>query len=128
MSLTSVGAQGQAVRPTPDDRSARRRAGSPKREEVPKAGGNDSLWTEQEVAKYLQVAPKTLRSWRWQSIGPRYYRLERRQVRYRRADVVAWVDRQAEEPRDNFPCAVRGFRASGAGDGRKATSSPRPLP
>ena len=48
-----------------------------------------------EAAQYLQVAPSSLKYWRAKGKGPRYIRLESRSVRYRRADLDAWVERCA---------------------------------
>jgi predicted DNA-binding transcriptional regulator AlpA len=46
--------------------------------------------TTDEVAVWLQVAPKTLRNWRSAGIGPRAVKLHS-VVRYDRAVVEAWI-------------------------------------
>jgi excisionase family DNA binding protein len=56
----------------------------------------DALLTEQQVAEYLQVSLGTLRRWRAEGTGPPALRAGRG-VRYRRADVDAWLEREAEE-------------------------------
>jgi excisionase family DNA binding protein len=48
------------------------------------------LMTVQEVAGYLRIPVGTLRNWRVTGEGPRAARIGRH-VRYRRADVEAWV-------------------------------------
>ena len=48
-----------------------------------------------EAAQYLQLATSSLKYWRVKGKGPKYIRLESRSVRYRRADLDAWVERCA---------------------------------
>jgi predicted DNA-binding transcriptional regulator AlpA len=43
-----------------------------------------------EVAEILGVARVTLQQWRAQGKGPRYFKLGRRAVRYRLADVLVY--------------------------------------
>jgi excisionase family DNA binding protein len=52
------------------------------------------LASAHEVGDYLQVPAHTLAQWRHRGIGPRYHRVGKH-VRYRWADVDAWVDEQA---------------------------------
>lgn len=52
---------------------------------------NDRLLTLEEVAGYLQVPVKTLYDWRHRGRGPTGLRVGR-YVRYRQADVDAWLD------------------------------------
>jgi excisionase family DNA binding protein len=54
----------------------------------------DNLMTVQDVAAYLGVPVATVYQWNSRGQGPKRYRLGKH-VRYRRADVDAWVDRQA---------------------------------
>ncbi len=54
----------------------------------------DNLMTVQDVAAYLGVPAATVYQWNSRGQGPKRYRLGKH-VRYRRADVDAWVDRQA---------------------------------
>jgi len=54
----------------------------------------DRLWTVQEVSEYLGVPVGTLYQWRYRRIGPRAARVGRH-LRYRPADVQAWLDQQA---------------------------------
>jgi len=50
------------------------------------------LLDDHEVARLLSVAVATLRNWRCLGRGPRYVRLgESRMVRYKRADVEAYI-------------------------------------
>ena len=52
------------------------------------------LLTPAEAADRLAVSAKTLERWRSTGDGPPYIALGRRLVRYRRADVDAFVRRQ----------------------------------
>ena len=51
----------------------------------------EELMTEKEVAQFLKVSVNTLRNYRSLGIGPLFVKLGR-SVRYRMADVLAWVN------------------------------------
>ncbi len=53
----------------------------------------EGLLTPTEAAAYLRVASKTLANWRVQGGGPVYVKYGR-VVRYRQADLEAWVQAQ----------------------------------
>lgn len=55
----------------------------------------ETLMTIAEVAAYLQVPTATLYRWRCRDEGPVGYRVGR-YVRYRRADVEAWLKGQRD--------------------------------
>lgn len=50
----------------------------------------DKLLSADELAELVGVPPKTLADWRTRGIGPAYVRIGRH-VRYRPADVEAWL-------------------------------------
>jgi excisionase family DNA binding protein len=50
-----------------------------------------------EVAAYLGVPVQTLYVWRTKSAGPRAVRVGKH-LRYRWADVEAWIDQQTDRP------------------------------
>jgi predicted DNA-binding transcriptional regulator AlpA len=50
------------------------------------------LLDESEAAATLNVAVQTLRNWRWRGEGPRFVKLGKRAVRYRRGDLDAFVE------------------------------------
>lgn len=50
------------------------------------------LLSTAQAAESIAVSVKTLRNWRSLGLGPRYVRLSPNDVRYRPADVAAWVD------------------------------------
>jgi excisionase family DNA binding protein len=57
-----------------------------------------SLWSPAELAAHLNVPIKTIYVWRTNGTGPRGIRVGKH-VRYRQADVDAWLDRQADTRR-----------------------------
>jgi excisionase family DNA binding protein len=65
--------------------------------------GDDALLTEIEAAALLRVAPRTLRRWRAEGIGPPAIRVGhgRGRIRYRRSAIEQWLaqpDRQVGPP------------------------------
>jgi excisionase family DNA binding protein len=55
--------------------------------------GEDVLWTQEQVAEYLGVSPRTLETWRRRGTGPAWHRVGR-SPRYFKGAVVDWVRRQ----------------------------------
>jgi len=49
------------------------------------------LATRVQVAEYTQTSVPTLARWASEGRGPRFVRLGRGAVRYRRDDVLAWI-------------------------------------
>ena len=47
-----------------------------------------------ELAERINMSPATLRYWRHQGVGPKWFRLGPRRVVYRVSDVQAWLDTQ----------------------------------
>lgn len=45
----------------------------------------------EEAARLIGCAPKTLESWRWSGRGPRFVKVGGK-VRYRACDLAAWLD------------------------------------
>jgi predicted DNA-binding transcriptional regulator AlpA len=56
----------------------------------------EALGTTPEVAAYIKKPPATLAQWRYLGVGPKYLKLNGRDVRYRWADVEKWLDEQAQ--------------------------------
>lgn len=54
------------------------------------------LLTTPEVAQYLGIPVATLYQWRTRGIAPRAVRVGKH-LRFRRADVEAWVERHTDE-------------------------------
>ncbi len=57
----------------------------------------DQLLTTAQVADFLQVPVSTIHQWRYRGEGPRAARVGRH-LRFRRADVDAWLDQQTRQP------------------------------
>ena len=70
--------------------------------------GADQLMTLEEVADYLQVPVKTLYDWRHKGVGPSGMRVGR-YVRYRRADIDAWLE-TCRDPEPMLPLVGDGHR------------------
>lgn len=62
---------------------------------------NKGFLTTREVAERLGLSPTTLRIWRTNGTGPRFYRFHR-SIFHKREDVDAWIDEnyQLVEPRN----------------------------
>ena len=54
--------------------------------------------SEEETRSKLGLAPGTLKVWRAQKRGPRFYKLNSKLVLYRDCDVDQWIEQQAREP------------------------------
>lgn len=52
----------------------------------------DYLMTEQQTSELTNVAIQTLRNWRVRGSGPKFIRVSSRAIRYRRRDLMAWVE------------------------------------
>jgi predicted DNA-binding transcriptional regulator AlpA len=57
----------------------------------------DALLCEVQAADFLCLSPRTLQGWRLQGTGPRFVRAGRA-IRYRRRDLLAWMDNHTCEP------------------------------
>lgn len=52
----------------------------------------DRLLNEKEAAEFLNYSVRALQNWRLRGGGPRYVKVSSRSVRYRRRDLLAWVE------------------------------------
>lgn len=50
------------------------------------------LLTSEDTAHEIGVTVTTLATWRHQGKGPKFVRIHGRTIRYRRVDIVAWVN------------------------------------
>lgn len=57
----------------------------------------DELLTEAEVARITTLGQSTLGDLRTRGDGPKWVRLSRRRVAYRREDVEAWLAQQTRD-------------------------------
>jgi predicted DNA-binding transcriptional regulator AlpA len=52
----------------------------------------DGLIPERVAAEFLGYSPRALQNWRLRGGGPRFVRVSARSVRYRRRDLIEWVE------------------------------------
>jgi SRSO17 transposase len=64
---------------------------------------------DRQLAKMCGVVPLTVVKWRYRDKGPAFYRLTGGQIRYKRADVLTWIESCRVDPR-NQKHAKRGKR------------------
>jgi Helix-turn-helix domain len=57
----------------------------------------DALLTEAEAADFLRLSVRTLQAWRLRIAGPAFVQVGRA-VRYRRRDLIAWIDVNTVSP------------------------------
>jgi hypothetical protein len=57
----------------------------------------DALFSENEAADVLNLSVRTLQAWRSKCYGPAYVRAGRA-VRYRRYDLLSWIDLNTVRP------------------------------
>lgn len=55
-------------------------------------GGPDDLLTSEDVAKWIGTSQQFVELGRLKGYGPRYTRLSPRVIRYRRCDVIKWLE------------------------------------
>lgn len=58
----------------------------------------ERLLTQGEAADLLHVQARTLESWRMRGIGPKFIRYTSRAIRYRPADLHAFLERHEVAP------------------------------
>ena len=56
----------------------------------------DALFTESQASEFLQISVRTLQAWRVRGGGPPFVKCGR-SVRYRRRDLLSWVDQETVE-------------------------------
>ncbi len=52
----------------------------------------EKLLTTKQIAKKFQIKPNALTIWRHRGVGPKYIKLSKRAVRYRKSDVIAFLE------------------------------------
>jgi len=58
----------------------------------------ESTFTPLKAAKYMGISEASLRLWRSEGKGPRYFRAGEKLIRYRRADLDAWIEDRLSTP------------------------------
>jgi predicted DNA-binding transcriptional regulator AlpA len=59
---------------------------------TPTADDPDRLIDEREAAGFLCYSVRALQNWRVRGGGPRFVKVSGRSVRYRRRDILAWIE------------------------------------
>jgi predicted DNA-binding transcriptional regulator AlpA len=57
----------------------------------------DRLITERDAADFLGYTMRALQNWRVRGGGPIYVKVSSRSIRYRRRDIIAWVESKLAE-------------------------------
>ena len=52
----------------------------------------DSLLRQEEAAALIGVTARALEGWRYRGGGPKFVRISSRCVRYRRSDLMDWIE------------------------------------
>lgn len=52
----------------------------------------DRLLNEKEAAVFLSYTVRALQNWRVRGGGPRFVKVSARSIRYRRRDLLAWIE------------------------------------
>ena len=84
--------------------------------EIPTPLSYSRFLSEKEVADILGISIKTTQAWRLKSIGPRYWRLNGKLVRYLWQDIIDYLEGTAVTPSQSIhrafsPELVNKFRA-----------------
>lgn len=62
---------------------------------------SQSMLTEAQASKMFGISKSTLRTWRWQKKGPRYYK-SGRMIRYKMEDIDTYLVGQPVETLDSL--------------------------
>lgn len=65
----------------------------------------DRLMNEHEAAEFLSYSVRALQNWRVRGGGPKYVKVSARSIRYRRRDLIAWVDARTFSNSTEAACA-----------------------
>jgi hypothetical protein len=55
---------------------------------------DETLLDTIEAGRFLDVLPRVLEAWRYRHVGPAYIKYNRSRVRYRKSDLVAWLEKR----------------------------------
>ncbi len=58
----------------------------------------DDLLREEQAARLLGLSVRALQGWRRRHCGPPYVRIANHTIRYRRRDLIEWIERQRVMP------------------------------
>lgn len=66
----------------------------------------DQLLNENDAAAFLSYSVRALQNWRVRGGGPRFVKVSARSIRYRRCDLIAWIDGRTVSHTSEAPAAV----------------------
>jgi predicted DNA-binding transcriptional regulator AlpA len=58
----------------------------------------ESTLTPIKAARYLGISEASLRLWRSEGRGPRFFKAGEKLIRYRRADLDVWIEERLSTP------------------------------
>jgi hypothetical protein len=59
---------------------------------------NEILFDTIEAGQLLKVPPRVLEAWRYRHTGPPFIRINHSRVRYRKSDLLAWLEKLTVTP------------------------------
>jgi predicted DNA-binding transcriptional regulator AlpA len=57
-----------------------------------------STFTPIKAARYVGISEASLRLWRSEGRGPRYFRAGQKLIRYRKSDLDFWIEQRLSAP------------------------------
>jgi len=57
----------------------------------------DRLIDERQAAKFLGYSPRALQNWRVRGGGPKFVKVSKRSIRYRRRDLIEWANTKTQK-------------------------------
>jgi hypothetical protein len=52
----------------------------------------NTLLKENDAAQFLEVSVRSLQGWRFKGGGPKFIKISHRAIRYRKKDLIEWID------------------------------------
>ena len=62
----------------------------------------NELLREEDAAEFLGVSVRTLQGWRFKGGGPKFIKMSHRAIRYRRKDLIEWVEGKVRTSTSDF--------------------------
>ena len=70
---------------------------------APAADDPDRLVDERQAASFLCYSVRALQNWRVRGGGPRFVKVSGRSVRYRRRDLITWIEERTRSNTSESP-------------------------
>ncbi|MBT3509302.1 MAG: helix-turn-helix domain-containing protein [Nitrospina sp.] len=62
----------------------------------------NELLKEEDAAEFLGVSVRTLQGWRFKGGGPKFIKISHRAIRYRRKDLIEWIEGKVRTSTSDF--------------------------